>query len=279
MLEVGVDELHHFTYGWLTPVLASALSIIGSWLGLVCAVRARDATSERRRVWMLILGACAIGGTGIWVMHFIALVGFSVPGSALQYEVSTTIASFLIVVVMVGFGLFVVGTGRPSVLKILVSGAVTGVSVALMHYTGVAAIHVHGEFTYDGNLVAASYVIAVVAATLALWLTTVVRRAGVIVVAALMMGTAVTAMHYTGMAAMRVRLDGSFGELPGVSGNWILAPIVLFVIGLAFAHANAVVALPSADELEDADLLRAVMGGPASSSRYAEGVASVQRRR
>jgi NO-binding membrane sensor protein with MHYT domain len=263
-----VGEVHHFTYGWVTPALAYALSVVGCLLGLVCAARARDATSELRRAWMLMLASVSIGGVGIWVLHFIAIIGLSVPGTAIQLDVSITVASFLISVVMTGFGIFAVNMGRRSLLKILVSGPIMGVSVALMHFTGVAALHIHGEFSYDGRLVSVAYAISVVAATLTLWITTLVRSATVTTIAALLIAAAAGGMHHAGAAAMRVRLDQTYDELSGVSVNWFLAPIVLLVILLAFALANAVVALPSAEELHQADVLQVVMGGPAGAGRF-----------
>ena len=85
-----MGELHHFTYGPITPIFAYAMSFLGSLLGLVSTARARAATDTRRRAWLLILAAWAIGGTGIWVMHFMAMIGFSVTGSTLRYDVPPT---------------------------------------------------------------------------------------------------------------------------------------------------------------------------------------------
>src|SRR3569833_1697492 len=76
-----VNQVHHFTYGWITPAFAFAMSVLGSLLGLVSTARARAATDRRRRAWLLVLAAWAIGGTGIWVVHFMAMIGFSVPSS------------------------------------------------------------------------------------------------------------------------------------------------------------------------------------------------------
>ncbi len=72
-------HVDHFSYGWLTPGLAYFLSVLGSLLGLVCTVRARAMIDNARRARWLVLAAWAIGGTGIWVMHFMAMIGFSVP--------------------------------------------------------------------------------------------------------------------------------------------------------------------------------------------------------
>jgi NO-binding membrane sensor protein with MHYT domain len=247
-----VGQLHHFTYGPITPIFAYAMSFLGSLLGLVSTARARSAKDTRRRAWLLVLAAWSIGGTGIWVMHFMAMIGFSVTGSPLLYDVPTTVASFFIAVITVGLGLFIVGLGKPRIWKVLVGGPITGVSVAFMHYTGMAAMHINGSFAYQSNLYLASYAIAVVAATVALWFTVVVRGMPATIAAAGVMGVAVCGMHYTGMAAMHVHLANDLTPVPGVNVNWFLAPIVLFVLVVVIALASAVMAVPSDREVAEA---------------------------
>jgi NO-binding membrane sensor protein with MHYT domain len=262
-----VDQVHHFTYGWTTPTFAYAMSFLGSLLGLVSTARARAATDKRRRAWLLVLAAWAIGGTGIWVMHFMAMIGFSVSNTPLRYSVPVTIASFLIAVVTVGVGLFIVGYGNPSPRKVLIGGPITGVSVALMHYTGMAAMHIDGTFDYDRKLYLASYAIAVVAATVALWFTVAVRGMSATVAAAAVMGVAVCGMHYTGMFAMRVHLSGQFTNVPGVDVNWFLAPIVFFVLVVVIALAIAVMAVPSErEQSEEVQLRNSITGQYAAVS-------------
>jgi NO-binding membrane sensor protein with MHYT domain len=251
-----VGQVHHFTYGWITPVFAYAMSFLGSLLGLVSTARARSATDKRRRAWLLVLAAWAIGGTGIWVMHFMAMIGFSVTNAPLRYDVPITVASFIIAVVCVGIGLFIVGYGKPAVYKVLIGGPITGVSVAFMHYTGMAAMNINGHFGYQRNLVIASYAIAIVAATVALWFTVVVRGPVAIFGAAVVMGIAVCSMHYTGMAAMQVQMSNNFADVPGVDVNWFLAPIVLFVIMVVIALVSAVMAVPSERENAENERLR-----------------------
>jgi NO-binding membrane sensor protein with MHYT domain len=247
-----VGQLHHFTYGAITPVFAFAMSFVGSLLGLVSTARARIATDTRRRAWLLVLAAWSIGGTGIWVMHFMAMVGFSVQDSPLRFDVPITVASFFIAVVTVGLGLFIVGLGRPKLWKVLLGGPITGVSVAFMHYTGMKAMNIDGSFEYRPSLYVASYAIAIVAATVALWFTLVVRGMLATVAAATVMGVAVCGMHYTGMYAMQVHLDHSGHNVPGVDVNWFLAPIVLFVLVVVIALASAVMAVPSEREQAEA---------------------------
>ncbi len=83
-------------------------------------------------------------------------------------------------------------------------GGITGLGVGAMHYAGMYAMKSDASISYDGRIVALSMVIAVVAATAALWFTLHVRGTLVTVAAALVMGVAVSGMHYTGMFAMRV---------------------------------------------------------------------------
>jgi len=240
-------EIHHFTYGWVTPVLAYALSVLGSLLGLTCAVRVREVPSPRRRAWWLILAAFAIGGTGIWVMHFMAMLGFAVVGSQIRYDVSETAASAVVAIWVVGIGLFIVGMGRPTKVKLAIGGVITGLGVNAMHYMGMYAMRLDGEVHYDRGLVLASIAIAVVAATVALWLAVTVRGGGAIVASALVMGVAVCGMHFTGMAAMSVTPHEP-DLLSGATASTLLVPIVLAVIFVMVGLVYAVLAAPTEED-------------------------------
>ena len=240
-------EIHHFTYGWITPVFSYALSVLGSLLALVCTARARSTVEPGRRARWLALAAWALGGTGIWVMHFMAMLGFTVPGSPVKYDVATTIASWVTAITVVGIGLFIVGYGKRSAFKVVVGGTFAGVGVAAMHYTGMAAMRIEGNVGYDRRLVAASVAIAVVAATVALWFTITLRRAVAIGIAALIMGVAVNGMHFTGMAAMRVRLSDTANGLSGVPALLFLGPIMLFVMLVVITLAYAMLRSTSSE--------------------------------
>jgi NO-binding membrane sensor protein with MHYT domain len=247
-----MGQIDHFTYGLITPGLAYALSFLGSLLGLVCTARIRRAPTAAGRAGWVVLAAWAIGGTGIWVMHFMAMLGFGVSGVDIRYAVPLTVASAVISIVVVGIGLFIVGWnsagGRPHPARILVGGVVTGLGVAAMHYTGMAAMRMAGTVEYDRRLVAVSVVIAVVAATAALWFTAVLQRTAAIVAAALVMGVAVCGMHYTGMLAMSVHLHQAGGDPQGASAAVLLVPIVLLVIFVVIGLIYSVLAAPTEED-------------------------------
>jgi NO-binding membrane sensor protein with MHYT domain len=222
--------IDHFSFGVVTPTLSYTLSVLGSFLGLVCTARARALVDPKRRARWLLLAAWAIGGTGIWVMHFMAMIGFTVAGISIRYDLATTIASWITAIVVVGIGLFIVGFGRPTAFKIIVGGIFTGVGVAAMHYTGMAAMRMPAIVHWDRTLVGASVAIAVVAATVALWFTVTVKKGWMILVAALVMGVAVNGMHFTGMFAMSVSSDTVAQAPSGFLPILFVAPIALFVI-------------------------------------------------
>jgi NO-binding membrane sensor protein with MHYT domain len=260
-------DIDHFTYGSVTPVLAYAMSVLGSLLGLTCTAQARAARTNGRRAWFLGLAAWAIGGTGIWVMHFIAMIGFGVDGSEIRYDVPITTASAIIAIGVVAVGLAVAGFGKPHPLKIIVGGVFAGLGVASMHYTGMAAMQLHGNVAYDNLMVAASIAIAVVAATVALWFTVTVRKPGAIVASALVMGVAVSGMHYTGMAAMTVHMSDAGSALSGSTPFGLLLPIVLLVIFVIMGLFYAVLSAPTDEDRAGAAYLDArLTGQPADTA-------------
>jgi NO-binding membrane sensor protein with MHYT domain len=220
----AVAEVHHFTYGAFNPIAAYLVAFLGSFLGLLSTGRARAARTRGRRNRWLVIAAFSIGGGAIWLMHFTAMLGFDVPDSPVRYSPQLLVLSLALSVVTVGTGLMVVGHGRRSASKTAVAGTITGLGVLAMHYTGMVGLHVAGAIHYKPTLVIASGLIAITAATVALWFTVSVRGWAPIVGASAVMGVAVCGMHYTGMAAMQVRLSP-----PVVGGVAGLHPLVLIV--------------------------------------------------
>ncbi|MFD3506053.1 MHYT domain-containing protein [Nocardia sp. NPDC058666] len=219
-------HVEHFNNGWLNPALAFGLSFIGSVLGLRCAVHAK--TSPAPMGW-LIAAAIALGGAAIWVMHFTAMLGFSIHGTPIRYDVPLTLLSAVIAIVVVLIGLTIVTGGGNEWVTLPMGGAITGLGVAAMHYLGMWAMRTQGVIEYHPVLMALSLVIAVVAATAALWFMLHVNGLLMTAGAALVMGIAVCGMHYTAMAAMRVQPGAALTEVDGVTPMQLLFPLIATV--------------------------------------------------
>ncbi|PRY40378.1 MHYT domain-containing protein [Umezawaea tangerina] len=221
--------MQHFSSGLWTPLLAYAISVIGSLIGLSCMAKARAEDGRRAKVTWTVFGAFAIGGVAIWLMHFIAMLGFDVSSGVVKYSAPLTALSALIAVVMVGIGLSMVTLARFTKVRLVSAGVVSGLGVAGMHYMGMSAIRFQGEISYDPLLVAVSCLIAVVAATAAFWFTLVVKTTPARIGAGLIMGVAVTGMHFTGMAAVRVEVNPSIVPPVGTDVFDLVFPV--FVLG------------------------------------------------
>ncbi|GIF70597.1 MHYT domain-containing protein [Asanoa siamensis] len=200
-------EVHHFTHGWLNPGFAYAVSVIGALIGLYCTARARNLPEGAARIKWLTIATVAIGGAGFWLAHFTAMLGFDVVNSPVRYSPGLTAASLALSLAAAGVGLFLVGRREPTTAQILRAGAATGAGLLGMHYTGMAAVDVAGEIVHQPQLVALSALIAVVAATAALWFSVTVDGRLPMTGAAALMAAGVCGMHYTAMAAVGVRLD------------------------------------------------------------------------
>ncbi|MEV0952104.1 MHYT domain-containing protein [Promicromonospora sp. NPDC050249] len=244
-----MPAIDHFTFGFLTPVLAYAISCTGAATGLACTSRARAATPVARAVW-LVLGAIALGGTGIWVMHFVAMLGFSASGVEIRYDIPQTLLSAAVAIVMVGTGLFITELGKRKLPALVLGGVLAGVGVAAMHYMGMAAMEMSAQIAYAPTYVIASVVIAVVAATAALWCTVHIRGTLATIVATLVMGIAVTGMHYTGMAGVSV--VNPVDTVPaGASTMQLLVPLVMAVSIVTFLLILGIGLWPTEDELRE----------------------------
>ncbi|HEY4213580.1 MAG TPA: MHYT domain-containing protein [Steroidobacteraceae bacterium] len=191
------------TYDFWLVGLSIVVAILVSFTALTLA--GRVAAQERSGGPWLLGGAVAMG-IGIWSMHFIGMLAFSAP-IPLRYNVLTTLASLVIGILTSGFALAIASRRDLSLPRLAVGSVIMGAGICGMHYSGMAAIQIMPGITYDPLLVATSMAIAVTASFAALWLAFRLRsgqsrlmllaRGG----AAVVMGIAITGMHYTGMAA------------------------------------------------------------------------------
>jgi NO-binding membrane sensor protein with MHYT domain len=215
-----------FRYGAVTPVAAYLMACLGGALGLRCIVRSLLNEHSWKPGW-LALGAASIG-CGIWTMHFIAMLGFQVAETGIRYDVGLTLLSLAVSIVVVAIGVLIVGYRGAGTLTLAIAGVITGLGVAAMHYLGMAAMKVNGDIRYDTFTVALSVGIAIVAATAALWAAVTIRGFLPSLGASLVMGVAVSGMHYTAMAAVSVHLHGGgSGAWAGDSPTSLLLPMLL----------------------------------------------------
>ncbi|GHF31096.1 MHYT domain-containing protein [Streptomyces fumanus] len=228
-----------FSYGLVTPLVAYLMACLGGALGLRCTTRSVLLARSWRPGW-LALGSAAIG-SGVWTMHFIAMMGFAVEGTPIRYDKPLTFASLAIAIVMVGVGIFIVGYRGARGTALFTGGTITGLGIASMHYLGMAGLRLDGDLRYNTVTVGVSVVIAMAAATAALWAAGQVRGLLWSVGASLVMGLAVAGMHYTGMAALDVHLHDTAGPVAGEPPAALLAPML--VGPLAFLVLTGVVVM------------------------------------
>ncbi|MFJ4621297.1 MHYT domain-containing protein [Streptomyces sp. NPDC088812] len=214
-----------FRYGVVTPIAAYVMACLGGALGLRCIVRSLINGPAWKPGW-LALGAVSIG-CGIWTMHFIAMIGFQVEETRIGYHVGLTVLSLVVAVVVVGIGVFVVGYRGAGGAVLCLAGSVTGIGVAAMHYLGMAAMQLNGSIGYDPATVALSVLIAVIAATAALWAAVTIRGFVMSLGASLVMGVAVSGMHYTAMAAVSVHVHGTMSSWAGDTPTSLLLPMLI----------------------------------------------------
>lgn len=245
--------------GTFTPIVAYLASCLGCALGLVSADRARNTTGAARTSW-LVVAAVSIGGLGIWGMHFTAMLGTWM-GANVSYDIPITLLSMAVAIVVVGVGLFVVRIRQDDerLWPLVAGGLFMGLGVAAMHYTGMAGIVVGAQISYDAPRVALSIAIAVVASTAALWATTNVRGRLAVAGASMVMGLAVTGMHYTGMHAMNVVVDL---RAPIITSNSeeLITSLIIGGVGVSVIIIFVLALTSTADDQrEEAELLDRVV--------------------
>ena len=186
------------TYNANLVALSILIAAVASYAALDLADRITAAQGVARYAW-LASAAAAMGG-GIWSMHFVGILAYTLP-VPVSYDLDLTLLSLALPILVTGAGFAVVHRYGTGPLSVLASGVFMGLGIVAMHYTGMAAMRLAADVSYDRQWVAISVVIAIGAATTALWL--VFRNGGISlkIAAAIAMGFAISGMHYSAMRA------------------------------------------------------------------------------
>lgn len=233
------------TYNPLLVVTSILVAMIAAFAALNLAARVTASVGRVRLAW-LIGGSLAMG-TGIWSMHFIAMLAFhlAVP---IGYDLSLVGLSLVCAFVASFLALFVASRPTLGSGPLVIGALLMGPAIAGMHYIGMAAMELPAEITYQPALWTLSVVVAIVVAGVALWLVFRLRAEGrrqlpLRVASAVVMGFAVVGMHYTGMAAARFSPSGGVGHvahggvLPtsGLTAAVIIGTLIILGIALLSA--------------------------------------------
>jgi diguanylate cyclase (GGDEF)-like protein len=226
----------HSTYDYWLVALSLGVATFASYTALdlsghIFALK----RSRLRHAWLA--GGGAAMGIGIWSMHFIGMLAFSLP-TPLGYDLATTGCSLVIAVLLSYFVLYVVTQKELTIFRLIAGGILMGLGISGMHYVGMDALQMHPAIQYDPVLFVTSIVIAIAAANAALWIAhtlidteqthLIAKRIG----AAFLMGIAITGMHYTGMAAAHFPHDSMSGAANGLDSQWLATTIILLTLAI-----------------------------------------------
>ncbi|MDN5935862.1 MAG: EAL domain-containing protein [Nitrosospira sp.] len=226
----------HGTYNLWLVALSLVVATLASYTALDLSSRIFLLPQSRLRHAWLAGGAAAMG-IGIWSMHFIGMLAFSLPIS-LGYDIATTGWSLAIAILLSYRVLDIVTQAKLTLARLITGGTLMGFGIAGMHYTGMAALRREPGIHYDPALFVISIVIAIAAGSVALWLAQTLRdddQSRVIakrIGAAFVMGIAICGMHYTGMAAVHFPADSVSGATEGIGSQWFGATIILLTFAI-----------------------------------------------
>ncbi|MUG70769.1 MULTISPECIES: MHYT domain-containing protein [Paenibacillus] len=204
-------EYLHGTYSLPLVLLSVSIAFFSSYCALYVNERLLTMKGRSRAVGMG-LGAVA-AGLGIWSMHFVGMLAYRLPVEV-HYDTTYLILSMLLPVAGVWAALWVMTRSAVSGLQSLAGGLFTGLAIAGMHYTGMAALRLPAVLSYEPYLVVLSFLLAFALSFNAIRLSLLHRRkrspsspwrkAG----AAVVFGTAIVGVHNLGMLAAQFKAQG-----------------------------------------------------------------------
>ncbi len=211
------------------------LAILASYAALNASARIEHQHEAASKLTWALISAFTLGA-GIWSMHFIGMLALSLPCS-IHYDPLITLISMIPGILAGGVVFGVVWHHGTKRMPPLVGSIFLGAGIGIMHYTGMAAMRLQGFVGYNPYLFALSIIVAVALSYLALRVkgdvAPINSRRHVLV--AVIMGGAVSGMHYTAMSAAYFVRDTVDRHIPPVdlTTNTLAISIALTTVFLA----------------------------------------------
>jgi two-component system, sensor histidine kinase and response regulator len=234
-----MDQILVGAYDFRLVALSVLIAMLASYAALDLGGRVTAARGRVRVFWLT--GGSVTMGLGIWAMHYIGMLAWTLPVPVL-YDWPTVLGSLLFAMLASGTALFVVSRRAMGPVSTGVGGLVMGFGIASMHYLGMDAMRLPAMCRYSIGLVALSVILAILISVIALWLTFHLRHEIGAVgwrkpASAVLMGAAIPVMHYTGMAAVTfvpMTSSGSLAHSVAIStlGTVVIGSATLMILGL-----------------------------------------------
>ncbi|WP_287458640.1 EAL domain-containing protein [Sphingomonas sp.] len=216
--------IHHAAHDhnmWLV-LLATLVCVGGAWWVFRLFARATVTTGLQRNAWLLL--TTIAGGATMWCTHFIAMIGYQFH---LPFKLNPLLAVLALAIAMAGAGAGFWVAGRRSPVAAFAGGAIVGLTIAAMHYTGMLAYHLYGTIAWDMNYLIASVLLSAAFAAAATRIAVVGTMPHQHTIAGALFALAIIAMHFTGMVAFRV--EPAFNGIPAPNTQ----ALVVLALGIA----------------------------------------------
>jgi diguanylate cyclase len=235
----AVSSTYHIPLVSLSIIIA----VIASYAALDLGIQVQKTKSYARYIWM-ISGAFAMG-MGIWAMHFVAMLAFHLSINV-TYDVTLVIVSIIPAILSSGIALYIISRPVLGKKQVLLGALFMATGIVSMHYTGMEAMKMNAEITYDPLLWTLSAIIAFVASVVAIYLLSFVsqnyKTSKIWLVklgSAVLMGIAISGMHYTGMSAASYKSHQHHTDLASTPFNstllaYAIGIVILILLGMVF---------------------------------------------
>ena len=196
-------------YSIYLVILSIIIAVGASYTALIINQRIQINGFFHKNLW-LILASLAMG-LGTWSMHFVGMSAFMIP-IKMDYSLGMTLVSMIPAIAASFIAFTIANSKRKKIISYIFAGLSMGSGIALMHYIGMAAMKVEANYVYDPVLFILSIIVAITVSFAALIIFSYNKRfmknALIKWLTALMMGIAITSMHYTGMLAIKFYVIG-----------------------------------------------------------------------
>lgn len=227
----------HGNYSIALVIISVIIAIVASYTAISMNDRAQKNSFIHRNIW-LALAAIAMG-FGIWSMHFIGMSAFSLPVE-MHFNKFLTVVSVMPAMCASFFAFYIASRPKRTYWTYIIAGIVMGIGISSMHYSGMHAMKMDIVYAYDKGLFIASIAIAAGVSVIAVYIFSgfhrfVVNRF-IQLITAIVMGLAVSCMHYTGMAAITFYVPSDFTphiehmHMAKMNGVWISVTIGMIIL-------------------------------------------------